>query len=337
MSIRLILRPLQSVYKAVTTLDHLFFKIFRFLKFRPKAKVISIGNLTTGGTGKTPVLFELCRELSNYNLCVLSRGYKSKYENSFYKLKGTKGQRENITDEALLFNKKFPEIPLLLGKRRFLSARYAEKYIQPNYILLDDGFQYRRLYKDINLVLFDSLSDNTDTELIPFGKLREPLEKLKDADAILLTRCESSSPEQQQYWQNFLTKFAPQSQFIKMQSLFAGLFDFANKRLKPEDFPSECIAFSAIGKPESFIKQLQKAGIEAIKQVDFRDHHYYSDSELNELLELKQKYNKVLICTEKDRVKISDGMAQELGLLTFAIETRPVSGKTLAEELKAYL
>ncbi|MGM0600335.1 MAG: tetraacyldisaccharide 4'-kinase [Candidatus Rifleibacteriota bacterium] len=334
---RRLLQPLQFIYRSATSLDYLFFKTFNFLKYRPEAKVISIGNLTTGGTGKTPVLFELCKELSSYNLCVLTRGYRSKYENSFYLLQGNNKQTENITDEALLFNKKFPNIPLLLGKRRHLSARFADNKFQPDYILLDDGFQYRRLHKDINLVLWDSLSTNSDTELIPGGKLREPLERLKDAHAILLTRCESSTAEQQQYWQKILEKFAPGTKIIKIQSFFAGLYDFSNKKLKPENLPADCIAFSAIGKPESFEKQLERAEIKVIKHVRFRDHHCYTNSELQDLLKLKQNHNTALICTEKDRVKITDAMAKELNLMTFAIKTRPISGSTLLEELAPVL
>lgn len=325
-----ILKPL---YFLVTTADRLFFRFFSFLVFNPKAKVVSIGNLTMGGTGKTPVLFELVSELLPEKTCVISRGYRSPWENSFYRLEGHGPHPTELTDEALLFNLRFPDIPLLLGKRRYKSARYAETHIKPDILLLDDGFQYRRLRKDFDILLWDCLMEPEEADLIPAGTLREPISRLKEADVILLTRCEIATSEKKEFWKSWLKAKAPRLKIIEMKTVCEGLFDSQGNKVEQQKIPRNCLAFCAIGRPASFVDQLKLMGLTVQQTVEFRDHHKFSDHELKMLEQKSKESDLSLVCTEKDRVKITQAMAEKLNLLTLRIRVIPASGKTLHSEL----
>lgn len=327
---------LTGIYSLLTGLERRFFSTFGFLRFRPEARVISVGNLSMGGTGKTPVLFELLAELSRYRLCVLSRGYRSPYERSFYHLQGTGPHPPRLTDEALLLNKRFPNVPVFLGKNRHHSAIIAEKRYKPEIILLDDGFQYRRLEKDIDLVLFDAMADPEEARMIPVGRLREPVWRLEQAQAIFLTRCESASEEQQLYWLNWLKKVAPTVPVIKVKTFCEGIFDFLGMPLPDSQKAAGWLAFSAIGRPAGFYSQLASVGCNVVDCVEFRDHHYFSDHELQCLAARAAEAHLKLVCTEKDFCKISPELAQRYEIHTLRIRTLPVSGLTFVETLQGF-
>jgi tetraacyldisaccharide 4'-kinase len=319
---------LSRIYASLSLLERKFFDIFYFLKYKTKAKVVSIGNLSMGGTGKTPVLFEIIKDLKSYNpdikLMVLTRGYRCPWERSFYELIGTGEHPFELTDEALMLNKRFPEIPVMVGKNRHHAAIIGEMRYKPDLILLDDGFQYRRLYKNTNIILWDSMSTPKEAKLIPVGRLREPVERLKQANVILLTRCESASKEQINYWEKWLGKKAPNVPIIKMQTLCEGLFKH-NGKASQVDNDTNFLAFSAIGRPESFYKQLEQCGYKIQIKKEFRDHHRFSDKELEKLLIEAQNNNLSLVCTEKDAIKIKSEMAEKMNLNILRIKTVSLS------------
>ena len=327
---------LSDIYCTLTTLEREFFETFDFLKYRTKAKVLSIGNLSMGGTGKTPVLFELLNELQikqpEKKLLVLTRGYRCPWENSFYELYGSGEHPFELTDEALMLNKRFPQIPVLVGKNRHHAAIIGEMNYQPDLILLDDGFQYRRLYKDFDIILWDSMSTPEEAQLIPSGRLREPVERLKEAKAILLTRCESASKEQIEYWLKWLEEKAPGIPIIKTHTICEGLFKH-NGEPANIDKNAGLLAFSAIGRPESFYAQLEQCGYQISARKEFRDHHRFSDSDLEELIKEASKKNLTLVCTEKDAIKIKSEMAEKMDLKVLRIKSEPLSGKDFLNEL----
>ncbi|PKL50500.1 MAG: tetraacyldisaccharide 4'-kinase [Candidatus Riflebacteria bacterium HGW-Riflebacteria-2] len=327
---------LQNVYLALTTCERRFFEVFSFLVYRPQARVISVGNLSMGGTGKTPVLFEIIEELrQSHNVCVLSRGYRSPWERSFYHLQGKGSHPDGLTDEALLLNRRFPQIPVLLGKNRHHAAIVGEQRVKPDIFLLDDGFQYRRLRKDVELLLWDAMSDPTEAQLLPAGRLREPLSRLRDAQAVLLTRCESVSEDKIAFWKKWLSEKAPGVPVIMVQTRCYGLFDCHDNRLPLVESQAEFMAFSAIGRPESFYAQLEQIGCRIGDRVEFRDHHRFSDSELVELGRKATEKKLRPVCTEKDFCKISPEIAEKLNISVLKIRTLPVSQRSFTAELAA--
>ena len=327
---------LQSVYLLLTTCERRFFEIFSFLVYRARARVISVGNLSMGGTGKTPVLFELISELhQRSSICVLSRGYRSQWERSFYHLQGTGPHPKGLTDEALLLNRRFPQIPVLLGKNRHHAAIVGEQRLSPDIFLLDDGFQYRRLHKDVELLLWDAMSDPQEAQLVPSGRLREPILRLHQADVILLTRCESVAQDKIDFWLHWLDKQAPGVPVIQVKTLCDGLFDHNGARLPESEVRADYLAFSAIGRPDSFYAQLATLGCRLDDRVEFRDHHCFSDKELQKLGQQAKDKKLKLVCTEKDFCKISPQLAAALDLRVLKIRTIPVSQRSFTAELSA--
>lgn len=327
------LHALTYLYAGLTGLERSFFRAFSFLVFRPRARVISVGNLSMGGTGKTPVLIELLKEFSDHRICVLTRGYRSPYERSFYNLVGKGPHPEKMTDEAVLVNSRFPDVPQLVGKNRHHSARMAELMYNPDIMLLDDGFQYRRLHKDLNIVLWDAMSNPEEAEMIPAGRLREPLWRLKDAHVILLTRCESASAEQISFWHDWLADTALNKPVIDVKTVCEGVFSHDGCLLETDLLLSQpCLAFSAIGRPQSFYRQLESLGIEIADTIEFRDHHRFTETDMAEISETAEKKKLQIICTEKDACKISPEVAEKMQLKILKIRIQPVSGHSFSEE-----
>lgn len=327
------LKALTRLYSCLTGLERVFFRFLPFLVFRPRARVIAIGNLTTGGTGKTPILFEILQELDNRHCCVLTRGYRSPWERSFYHLMGQGPHPEAMTDEALLLNARFPGVPIMVGKNRHHAAKMAELMYAPDLMLLDDGFQYRRLAKDVCLVLWDALADHGEAQLIPLGRMREPARRLNDATAILLTRCESAGAEKILFWKSWLARQAPHKPIIAVKTVCAGLFDQSEQPFTTADIDSGCLAFCAIGRPASFYKQLESLGITLSKTLEFRDHHRFTADDLQKIAITAQAENLRIVCTEKDACKIPAAAAAKMKLLTLRIRTVPVSGRSFSAEL----
>lgn len=325
---------LTHVYLCLTGLEREFFRIFSFLIYRPAARVITVGNLTMGGTGKTPVLFELLNELKHRDPCVLTRGYRSPWERSFYHLTGKGPHPAEMTDETLLLNSRFPEIPVLVGKNRHHSAKMAEIMFKPELLLLDDGFQYRRLAKDVNLVLWDALADESEARPIPSGRMREPVWRLQDADAIFLTRCESAGHEKISFWQQWLGIQAPGKPVIAVKTVCDGLFDHTGRQVEAELLPQDCLAFSAIGRPESFYNQLKSIGCQIITKLEFRDHHRFTAADLQKVSSTAQEKKLMIICTEKDACKVPEAEAGKMQLHVLRIRTIPASGRSFTEELR---
>ncbi len=327
---------LTLLYRFLTNSERLFFKTFSFLVHRSNAKVVTIGNLSMGGTGKTPVLFELLNELAHLKPCVLTRGYRSPWERSFYLLHGDRQAPPQMTDEALMLNERFPMIPVLVGKNRHHSAIMAEIMFSPSLILLDDGFQYRRLKKDVNLVLWDSMSSEKEAALIPAGRLREPLWRLREADAILLTRCELASRERIDFWQTWLQRHSENKPIILMQTECEGIFAPSGERLDNVAAKRKWLTFSAIGRPESFYGQLKLTGAQVAEKVEFRDHHRFSDVELDKIAAIAKGKGLSIICTEKDACKISAERRRNDDIHVLRIRMRPVSKISLVDELNKF-
>lgn len=323
---------LTSLYSCLTSTERNFFKFFDFLIFRPRAKVISVGNLSMGGTGKTPVLAELIKELGDSRLCVLTRGYRSPFERSFFNLIGKGPHPEKMTDEALLLNARFPDVPQLIGKNRHHSARMAELIYSPDIMLLDDGFQYRRLHKDFNIVLWDAMTKENEAEMIPAGRLREPIWRLNDANVILLTRCESASEETISFWKSWLAEKAKNKPVIEVKTVCDGIYDFNGDLINSDEVNSRnFLAFSAIGRPQSFYKQLESLGINISRKIEFRDHHRFTETEIAEIALSASERNLEIICTEKDACKINHEAAEKMQLKILKIRTVPVSAASFSE------
>lgn len=247
---------------------------------RLEGPVVSVGNLSTGGSGKTPfviLLGELLKARS-IQFDVLSRGYGRKSSGTLLVDPG--GLAPEFGDEPLLMTRKL-QVPVVVGEDRFEAGEFAELRFGPQLHLLDDGFQHRQLHRDFDVVLVTP-QDATD-RLLPAGRLRERLASLRRADAIVLTS--GATPE----------SFPLDGKLIWR----------VRRGILPQNVPPRPVAFCGIARPQGFVLQLRAANIEPAAEAFYRDHHAYSETDVRDLLALKQKSEAGgFVTTEKDAVNL---------------------------------
>ncbi|NLI77767.1 MAG: tetraacyldisaccharide 4'-kinase [Candidatus Riflebacteria bacterium] len=330
-----LLAPLARLYGGVAALERRFFGAFPFLVGRPAATVVSIGNLSMGGTGKTPLLLELLADPARpAATAVLTRGYRSPWERGFYLLRGPGPHPAGLTDEALLVNAAFPDVPLLIGKNRAHAAAMAERWFRPRLLLLDDGFQYRRLRHDRDLVLWDATMDPAAAGLLPLGRLRESPARLAAATALLLTRCESATPEQVEGWRRRLHAWAPGVRQLELATVPTGWTDPHGQSVPLGEGPRRALAFAALANPLPFFSLLERLGCQTTDRQAFRDHDRLPADTLATLGRQAAGAQAVLACTEKDRVKIDPATATRLGVWTLVTRLRTTTGEAVPAALR---
>jgi len=285
----------------------------RFLKTKSRTTlprpVISIGNLTWGGTGKTPLVIKLALDLLQKGLApaVLSRGYKGAFggkTKSSVLENGSGTKRESFSDELLLMRKKLPGIMIGVGKNRVESADKILKRSQVDVFILDDGFQHWRLNRDLDIVCVDVKDPWQGGHLIPLGGLREKRSSLSRAGVIVLTRCELLEPDRLAFFQEEIHSLAPKALVLKNYFKFR-LFDWAGREMNLSQILKnrDVIALSAIGHPQAFEENLALYGA-LVTPVRYLDHHVYAERELLNVQELALESNSLIVMTEKDEVKI---------------------------------
>ncbi|KAA0259005.1 tetraacyldisaccharide 4'-kinase [Deferribacter autotrophicus] len=283
------------------------------------SKIISIGNITLGGTGKTPMAIFLANQLTSlgYKVCVLSRGYKGKIG---YDTNVISDGKEILlkpplaADEPYMIAINCPGCIVITGKERVKSFEYAEKNFDIDFYLLDDGFQHRKMPRDLDIVLLDHKNPISTGLPFPFGYLREFPSALKRADIIVFTKANSfTMPEKVR-------------KYIKGKDIFYSKIKNKEVVFRNEQYPisflkgKKVVAFSGIAKNSSFFKQLSKLGVEIVYKKGYMDHHFYREKDMDFLFKLKKRYNAdFLITTEKDYVKILDKYRDDIAFLKIEI------------------
>ena len=268
--------------------------------------VISVGNITVGGTGKTPLVMALAKGLMERGIpvAILSRGYKRKRTSKTLVSDGHHIllSPEESGDEPFLMAGSLKGVPILVGKDRFVNGRTALQQFGVHALLLDDGYQHLQLYRDLNILLIDSSIGFGDRHLLPRGILREPLSYLRRADLILLTKVEHS--EEYQLLEEKLREIHPSS--LIFHSHYEPL-DLIGPKGEQEDLRSlrgkRALVISGIANPSYFSSLLKKCGMEIVKEAIFPDHHFYTEKDLASL-EKQSSRADWFLTTEKDMVKM---------------------------------
>lgn len=250
---------------------------------RLRGPVISVGNISVGGTGKTPFVIALGELLlkRGVKFNVLSRGYGR--SSKTVAVVDPLGPPVEFGDEPLLIARKL-KVPVIVAAERYDAGRLAEEKFGAQLHLLDDGFQHRHLARDFDVVLLTP--DDVRDTLLPAGRLREPLTAIRRADAIVLTSGASADA------------LPPE--------LLAGKLVWRVRRgIVPRNVSARPLAFCGIARPESFFLQLRKAEIEPAAEAAFRDHHRYSATDIRDLLTLAQRAEADgFVTTEKDLINL---------------------------------
>jgi tetraacyldisaccharide 4'-kinase len=256
---------------------------------------ISVGNLTTGGTGKTPVVAWLCQKLqqSGEHPAVLLRGYKT--------------TTEGISDEAAaLRNILGKEIPVIANPDRVAAAAAAiDKHPEISVFVLDDAMQHRRARRDFELVLINARNPFGFKHILPRGLLREPASGLKRADAVLITHCGEVPVSELKEIDALIWRYNPNIAPFRSDHVISG-FRAADGQSLAVDFlqSKKYFAFCALGSPESFLASLAPLGGQCLGSNFFPDHYAYGDADLAEIRKLAGGAD-ALITTEKDWAKLS--------------------------------
>ncbi|HPD28743.1 MAG TPA: tetraacyldisaccharide 4'-kinase [Phycisphaerae bacterium] len=254
--------------------------------------VISVGNLTVGGTGKTPMCGWLCRQLLGRGLkpAVLSRGYKA--------------SEEGLADEMLMLSRQYPQAVLVAHPDRYGAGCVAVEHYGVQAVILDDGFQHRRIGRDLDLLLVDATRPFGFGHLLPRGLLREPLKGMARAGAVVLTRCDLAGSVQVAELEKNVRRLHPEAPVVRAVHRprgFTGL-DGAPVPMPPADRIG-CLA--GIARPDAFERTLADMGIRVAQIQWWPDHHCYTAADA-EMIRRWAEQNKLdaLITTEKDAVKL---------------------------------
>lgn len=268
--------------------------------------VISIGNWTMGGTGKTPITdwFMDLAQSKNKKIIVLSRGYgRSSLKTEEVLLTSSSKQ---VGDEPLLLKMHHPDCPIFVGSSRYEAGMEALKKYQPDFFVLDDGFQHHQLERKINIVLIDATQGPVKHKVFPVGWARESEECLQYADWIIHTKTnfvDSDILQLRREWLEGLVK-NPKN-ILSAEYRLSGYFDEKNRKIDTNK-QEKVMAMAGVAQPENFFREIRK-DFSVVDERGLEDHQEYTDAMIRSLVtELKQKQIRWLVITEKDWVKLKE-------------------------------
>lgn len=287
------MNPLSLIYGAATAARNNLYDRGVLRQRRLSAPVISVGSISAGGAGKTPFVILLGELLQQRRIPfdVLSRGYGRKSHGAF--VVDPEGSPHVFGDEPLLIARQLG-CPVVVGESRHEAGLLAEQKFGAQIHILDDGFQHRALARDFDIALLTARDSND--QLLPAGRLREPLGSLQRADAVVLSgevNAGTLPRGVKRMWQ-------------------------VNRKLDLSDCPQHPIVFCGIARPQNFLEQLKARGITPVAAKTFRDHHAYSTKDVQELIALRDRNRaNCFITTEKDAVNLGPALS-ELGQVAIA-------------------
>ena len=289
------------------------------------APVISVGNLTVGGTGKTPLVCWLAQSFQTHgiSLTLISRGY---------------GTKQGPNDEALELASRLPEVPHLQNPDRVAAAQQALSANPRQVLILDDAFQHRRIARDLDIVLLDALEPFGYGRLLPRGLLREPVEGLSRAHVVGLSRADAIESDRRAQIRAQVASLAPQAIWLELAHRSVALVNSGGAKLPLNVLKGQpVIAFCGIGNPAGFRHSLSAAGLEVLALREFPDHHPYSARDLTTLDQCcgDNSPAAAVICTHKDLVKIPRERIGNLPLWALSVEMEVmVGGERLQSSLE---
>jgi tetraacyldisaccharide 4'-kinase len=279
---------------------------------RSNALVVSVGNLTLGGTGKTPCVEYVVQffQERHQRVAILSRGY---------------GAATGLNDEALVLKDHLPSVPHLQGADRVALAAQAVNEFGSDVLVLDDGFQHRRLHRDLDLVLIDATDPWGCGYLFPRGLLREPAVELRRASVVMLTRCNQVEAKERGRLREAVTRFAPHAPVIESSHRPIELVNADRSKAKLDKLCGRTvIAFGGIGNPMAFRQTLIDLGAKVIGWRTYADHHRYSSEDMEDLQAWAdcQPEDCLVVTTEKDLVKLprSHSWTRQLWALRISLD-----------------
>lgn len=301
---KILLLPFSLLFYLIIGLRHWLYEWGFFKSRRLESPVLCVGNLSTGGTGKTPWVQWITEHFLNRNqkVVILSRGYNGDYD-GILKVDAEMDPRQ-CGDEPLWL-KKNSRAEIYLGRNRYQAGLKAMANEKPDLFVLDDGFQHRALYRDLDLVLIDASASDLHELLLPMGYLREPFSALSRAQMVIINKCNYTDKEQVE---RLTEKCAV---YVDRQNIFHADFIFQSweplvSELSRDFDNTQCALACAVGNPMAVVKTLQERGIQPKETFIFPDHHYWKPDDIEKMTyKMKRQGLFDLLMTEKDAVKLA--------------------------------
>jgi len=337
--LRAILLAASYLYLGIVTLRLYLFRSHILRNHQLGCPVVSIGNLTVGGTGKTPVVEKLSRDLTarGRRIAILSRGYKSVRRKGSHapgapvRVVSEGGaillDSKSAGDEPFMLAKNLRGVAVVVDKDRVGCGRHAVEKLGCDLLILDDGLQYLKLHRRFDIVLIDREAPFGNEHLLPRGTLREPPDHLRRATHILITKCDGSDLSELHRRIRSYNRTAP---IIESRHRPVELQDLASGKTYPlSDLDGlRAASLCAIASPESFEQGLRRLGVDLELNQSFADHHRYSKREIDRFLKrCARRGVSCILTTEKDAVRMPRLLNQEIPVRYLRIEIEIVSGE----------
>ncbi|MHC4344553.1 MAG: tetraacyldisaccharide 4'-kinase [Planctomycetota bacterium] len=323
--LRLLLAVSAQFYRPVIALRNLLYDRGVLKSHRVNAPVISIGNITAGGTGKTPLVIWLCRLLGEEGMpcAILTRGYKT--------AQNSKARIQDCVDEPAIIAENCPQAAVVINPDRLAGAAAAIKNLGAKVLIMDDGFQHRRLVRDLDIVTIDATCPFGHGRLLPAGLLREPVGSLKRAHAVVITRCDHIEDADLKQLTELLKEVNPEMMVATSVHRPVCIRTAQGNDIKPDELKgSKVFAFCGIGNPDAFLGTLKALGLNVVGSRTYNDHHHYGGGDIADLCgQAKRLHAELVLTTEKDWTKISRvlGDAKELTFACLAVELKLLTGQ----------
>lgn len=304
---KVILFPVAKFLELLVRIRNSFFERQWISVFNASVPVLSIGNLTVGGTGKTPIT-QLCLQYftkDNKKVAVVSRSYMAEAQDPCeVDLKHSNAARF-YGDEPVFLAEQYPQVSFFVGPKKWQTAQYALSQNKFDLLLVDDGFQHRRLKRDLDIVIVDATEDFLNYEMFPLGRGREPWSGLHRANVIILNKCNLVSDSHLAE----IKKALPQNKELLCFGYSVDKivhFKTGSERTLEEIQGKKLFLVSAIARPEIFEKMVAEFGIISSKSLRYRDHHQYTNQDVSDIIKaFKDSGADYILTTEKDRVKLA--------------------------------
>jgi tetraacyldisaccharide 4'-kinase len=337
-----LLRPLSASFRLGVAFRRAAYHRGWFKTRRLSRPVVSIGNLTVGGTGKTPLIALITRSLlkQGWTPAILTRGYGRRRGPELLALPPAARRMANtleVGDEPAWLARTLPEVPIVVCGDRFRAGRVAEQRFHVDLHLLDDGFQHLALARDVDLVVLDVTQDFSDLALLPAGRQREPCSALERAQMIVLSRVELADPSP---FEKKVRCINPRAPVFHSATELCGVIDAKSGRVSPpQELNGRAVsAFCGIGNPGAFFADLRKWGFTVASQEAFPDHHVYTEGELRRVSRRARATGAVaMLTTEKDAANLPPVWEPELPVLACAIKLAVPEAEHFEATLLSYL
>ena len=323
--IMVVLYCFSMIYRLLVNMKLAGYKVGIFRREKLDCFVISLGNVTVGGTGKTPTAQRLARDIRDmgYRVVILNRGYRAKWHGDV----GVVSDGETLHmpaseagDEAFMLAKHLPSVPVLIGAERAVTGRYAIEHFGAEVAILDDGYQHWQLQRDLDILLVDAVNVFGNGHILPRGTLREPISHISRADVCLMTKVDQAAEGSREHIRSTVHRYNEDALIMEsihqprcLIPMVEWYKNISGDGLDVSEIRGKHImAVSAIGNPASFEQTLSDLGAVIIESLRYPDHHDYTMKEMEEVLHQAEAQGvEAIVITEKDAVKIPAEVVQE--------------------------